>query len=144
MKTAAVMTRKVVVVSPAVSVGCAASMMARLRIRHLPVLESERLVGILSDRDVLTHKPDEACREAMTPAPVTCSPSTSVGRVARLMLDHGIDSIPIVTSSGALAGLVTSSDLLALLVDDNDAQVLPFDFRLQIATSDAELLASNA
>ena len=56
------------------------------------------------------------------------------------MLEHKIDSIPIVDYSGSLTGLVTSTDLLALLVDHDEAQMLPFDFRLRTAASDSDPL----
>ena len=144
MNTAAVMTREVVVVAPNVTVGGAARMMARLAIRHLPVVQAGRLVGILSDRDLMKHEHGLSCGEVMTVAPVTCSPDAPVGRVAQLMLDHKIDSIPIVSPSGALTGLVTSTDLLWLLVDRGQAQLLPFDFRLRTARSDSEALAVAA
>lgn len=141
MNTSAIMTRDVVVVSPTVSVGAAVHMLDRLKIRHLPVVEGSRLVGILSDRDLVKHGAGVACAKAMTMAPVTCSPQASIGRVAQLMLEYKIDSIPIVTASGALKGLVTSTDLLGLLVDREQAQVLPFDFRLRIAQSESEAYA---
>ena len=137
MNTSAVMTRDVVVVSPTVSVGIAARLMQRVHIRHLPVVEARKLVGILSDRDLVKHAADAACGQAMTPAPVTCSQDASVGRVASLMLEHKIDSIPVVSVSGALIGLVTSTDLLGLLVDRAQAQVLPFEFKLRYADSDS-------
>jgi acetoin utilization protein AcuB len=132
------MTRDVVVVSPTVTAGIAARMMERRRIRHLPVVEDGRLVGILSDRDLLKRAPGISCGAAMTPAPVTCLPSTSVSQVAKLMLQHKIDSIPIVSYSGSLTGLVTSTDLLGLLTDLDEAHMLPFDFRLQRAASDSD------
>jgi len=53
------------------------------------------------------------------------------------MLEHKIDSIPVVSVSGALIGLVTSTDLLGLLVDRAQAQVLPFEFKLRFADSDS-------
>ncbi len=140
MNTSTVMTRDVVVVSPTVTAGIAARMMERLRIRHLPVVEGGRLVGILSDRDLLKHTPGTSCGAAMTAAPVTCSSNASVSQVAQLMLEHRIDSIPIVSYSGALTGLVTSTDLLALLVDQEQAQVIPFDFRLRTAANDSDPL----
>jgi CBS domain-containing protein len=52
------------------------------------------------------------------------------------MLEHKIDSIPVVSVSGTLIGLVTSTDLLGLLVDRAQAQVLPFEFKLRVADSD--------
>jgi acetoin utilization protein AcuB len=143
MKSAAVMTRDVAVVAPTVSVGGAAALMARLRVRHLPVVEGGHLVGILSDRDVLKHERGVTCGEAMTRSPVTCSIDASVSRVARLMLEHKFDSIPIVTATGKLAGLVTSSDLLSLLVEREEVR-LPFDFRLRVAGSDGEALSMAA
>ncbi len=144
MKTTALMTRDVVVVSPAVSLGVATGMMERLRIRHLPVVESGRLVGILSDRDLLKQDRALTCGEVMTVAPVTSAAGSSVGRVAQLMLEHKIDSIPIVAPSGKLIGLVTSTDLLGLLVDRDQAQLLPFDFQLRLAQSDGDARALAA
>jgi CBS domain-containing protein len=136
MNTSAVMTRNVVVVSPTLPVGVAARLMQRVHVRHLPVVEERKLVGILSDRDLVKHAANATCGQAMTPAPVTCSQDASVGRVASLMLEYKIDSIPIVSVSGALIGLVTSTDLLGLLVDRAQAQVLPFQFELRVADSD--------
>ena len=140
MNTSTVMTRDVVVVSPIVTAGIAARMMERLRIRHLPVVEDGRLVGILSDRDLLKRPAGTSCGAAMTPAPVTCLPNTPVRKVAQLMLQHKIDSIPVVGHSGVLTGLVTSTDLLGLLVDLDEAQMLPVDFRLRTAATDADPL----
>lgn len=141
MNSSAVMTRDVVVVAPTVTAGSAATMMKRRHIRHLPVVDGRRLLGILSDRDLLTHARGATCGEAMTPSPVTCSPGASVSRVAGLMLEHRIDSIPIVDESGRLVGLVTSTDLLGLLIDRTEAQLLPFDFTIRVAASDGDTLA---
>jgi CBS domain-containing protein len=137
MHTSAIMTRNVVVVSPTLPVGVAARLMQQVHVRHLPVVEERKLVGILSDRDLVKHAAHATCGEAMTPAPITCSPDASVGRVASLMLEHKIDSIPIVGISGTLIGLVTSTDLLGLLVDRAQAQVLPFQFEVRVADSDS-------
>jgi CBS domain-containing protein len=136
MNTSAIMTREIVVVSPTMSVGVAARLMQRARVRHLPVVEALKLVGILSDRDLSRHPADTTCGEAMTPAPITCSEEASVGRVASLMLEHKIDSVPVISVSGRLMGLVTSTDLLGLLVDRAQAQMLPFAFTLHVADSD--------
>ena len=143
MNTSTVMTRDVVVVSPIVTAGIAARMMERLRIRHLPVVEGGQLVGIISDRDLLKHPPGTSCGAAMTPAPVSCLSNASVSQVAELMLEHKIDSIPIVSVSGSLIELVTSTDLLGLLVDRAQAQVLPFDFKLRLAESDGYELGAD-
>jgi acetoin utilization protein AcuB len=141
MRTSVAMTREIVVVAPEVSVKAAERMMKRLHVRHLPVVSAGRLLGILSDRDLLERREADVsvtCGEAMTPAPITCSPDTSVSRVAALMLEHKIDSVPVV-DGGQLVGLVTSSDLLELLVERDQAQVLPIDFRLRLTQPDSAL-----
>jgi CBS domain-containing protein len=143
MKTSIAMTRDIIVVSPVVSLKAAQRLMNRMNIRHLPVVEHGRLIGILSDRDLLKHRDEvdpRTCREVMTPAPVTCSPDTPVGRVAAMMIEHKIDSIPVVASD-KLVGLVTSTDLLELLVERDRAQAMPFDFRLRLSQSDDALEA---
>jgi predicted transcriptional regulator len=101
-------------------------------------------VGVLSDRDLLKHAPDASCGEAMTAAPVTCLSNATVSGVAQLMVEHKIDSIPIVNSSGSITGLVTSTDLLSLLIDHDQANILPFDFRLRVAASDNDPVFDSA
>jgi CBS domain-containing protein len=136
------MTRDVVVVTPELNLAAAEAMMERWRIRHLPVVKNGRLVGILSDRDLLRYEGalaeglDTPVGAAMTPAPITCLPSSTVSRVAQIMIEHKIDSIPVVDAAGHLLGLVTSSDLLQLLVDAAEVQTLPFHYRLRLREED--------
>jgi CBS domain-containing protein len=140
MRTQAAMTRDVVVVPPELELAAARKIMERRHIRHLPVVKAGRLVGILSDRDLLRYEgvlvDEGSVGAAMTPAPITCLITTSVSLVARMMLDHKIDSVPVVDPSGSLIGLVTSSDLLQLLVESAEVQALPFHFQLSMREED--------
>jgi len=142
MRTAAAMTRDVVVVAPLLDLAEARKLMERCHIRHLPVVKDGRLVGILSDRDLLRYDGllldnlEVPVSAAMTHAPITCLITTTVSRVAQMMLDHKIDSVPVVDPSGLLVGLVTSSDLLQLLVESADVQALPFHYRLSLREED--------
>lgn len=142
MKASRVMTREVHCVTPEVPLAKAWTMMTELRVRHVPVLYDGRLVGILSDRDVLVRAarasdgtlavPEVSCGEAMTANPVAVPATTPVSKVAALMLQHRIDSIPIVDLEGQLWGLVTSSDLIELLTEpESISEVLPFNFQLR-------------
>ncbi|MEW5852738.1 MAG: CBS domain-containing protein [Myxococcota bacterium] len=141
MKARSAMTRDVVCIAPANDLDAAWELMTRLRMRHLVVLDGNRLVGVLSDRDVLIRArqeegtimvPSIPVAHAMTPRPITCLPSASISHVAGLMLDNRIDCVPVVDSLGALVGLITSTDLLELLRDRDDVERknVPFDFRL--------------
>ncbi len=141
MQATRVMTRHVTTITPDVTLERAWSLMQRLTVRHLPVVFSGKVVGILSDRDLLLRAiaveggalsfPPLAVGEAMTPHPIACQPGTHVSKLAALMLEHRIDSIPIVNTHDVLVGLVTSTDLLELLTTpDSISEVLPFTFTL--------------
>jgi CBS domain-containing protein len=85
-------------------------------IRHLPVAEGERLVGILSDRSLRKahgqHLPDATVvRELMARDPVTVAPDARVSVAARRMLDYKISALPVVEGE-RLVGILTLTDLL--------------------------------
>lgn len=146
MEAATTMTRDVVFVTPEQPLAVAYRRMTAGRIRHLPVVSQGRLVGILSDRDVLlaaTRRdgeivvPHVPVSEVMTEAPITIRRDTSVSRAAELMIEYKIDALPVVEGN-RLIGLVTSTDLLVLLIGDNDEisrRPLPFEFALQQMTN---------
>ncbi len=144
MKVSRVMTKDVTWVQPELPLATAWALMTHLRIRHLPVAFEGTLLGILSDRDLLVRAlrsadgtytfPQQTCGEVMTPRPVACVSSTPVSRIAALMLEHRIDSVPIVGTDNRLVGLVTSTDLLELLTEPEQiSDVLPFSFQLRQA-----------
>jgi len=97
------------------------------RIRHIPVVDDGRLVGILTDRDLigaaasqifgLKQKNKSALlksvliKEVMRKRVVTVAPETPIKDVAHLMADKKIGCVPVV-SAGAVVGLVTTTDIL--------------------------------
>src|SRR5262249_36844177 len=86
-----VMTREVVTIGPEMSCDKARRLMDELRIRHLPVVDGGRLVGMVSDRDVRSvavQSPGTLASRIMTPDPVTVTPDTRVEYAARIMLDR--------------------------------------------------------
>ncbi|WP_376791330.1 CBS domain-containing protein [Thermoflexus sp.] len=126
-----IMTPNPVTVRPDDPLGVAVEKMRARRCRRLPVVEGDRLVGIITDRDVrlalnsplvlherredrllLEHVPVRAC---MTPDPITVSPDTPVIEVVRLMRDHKFGGVPVV-EEGRLVGIITETDLMDLLI----------------------------
>ena len=99
------------------------------QIHQAPVLDgSERLVGIVSDRNLLTslnidggEVRDVLSRrvaDVMTTPVVAATPTTDNRRIAQVMLEHLVDGVPIVGDNGNLLGFVSRSDILQAVVTD--------------------------
>ena len=101
------------------------------RIRHLLVTEADRLVGIVTDRDIRLNLPSQATSlsvwevnhlllkltvgEVMTRGAITIGPERDARDAAQLMLDHSIGALPV-TDGGRLMGIITEADLLRAFV----------------------------
>lgn len=109
-----------VVASPDVTITEAARIMAQEGVSCLLLREDERLVGIITDRDLRRRvlavglSPDRPVREVMTPDPVTVSSRALALEVMLEMTGRNIHHLPVVDESGALVGLVTTTDLVRL------------------------------
>jgi acetoin utilization protein AcuB len=91
-------------------------------IRHLPVLDGGRLVGIVSERDLAEGEllrpagnTEPSVAEAMTPEPYTVSPKTPLSEVAGAMAEHKYGCAVVVDAQGAVLEIFTTSDALRLL-----------------------------
>jgi acetoin utilization protein AcuB len=101
-------------------------------IRHLPVVDGGRLVGIVTDRDIRQASPSSATSlemhelhylleklkvgDVMTTNVVTVTPQTPIDEAARLMLHHRIGSLPVLRGKD-LVGIITETDMLQAFVD---------------------------
>ncbi len=92
--------------------------------RHLPVLDGERLVGVLTDRDLRwatsslcpePRKLDDPVRCAMTGPPITVDPLDPVEDAARIMREHKIGCLPVMDGA-SLVGILTGMDILDTLI----------------------------
>ena len=121
------MTREVVALPPQSTAGEALALCRERRIRHLPVLADDRLVGIVSDRDLRSATPalgDPARAEAlgrilvhevMAREVATAHPDDPIEEVANAMRERKIGCLPVIEDD-ALVGIVTSSDVMEALV----------------------------
>ncbi|MHC5018994.1 MAG: CBS domain-containing protein [Planctomycetota bacterium] len=87
--------------------------------RHLVVVRGDKIVGVVSDRDLGgkrggAQRRDKAVAEVMTGNIVTARPNATVKEAAKQMRGKGIGCLPIV-DQGTLVGIVTTADLLDLL-----------------------------
>lgn len=114
MQIVNLMTPNPIVINSDDTLANAKAVMDRGRFRRLPVVDQEKLVGIVTERDVREHTGylgSTRVNAAMRTALITVSPYATVEEAARLMLGHKIGGLPIV-DEGKLVGIVTTSDLL--------------------------------
>lgn len=104
------MTPRPIVIVRGQDVGAAARLLRACHIRHLPVMDGDTLVGILSLRDVLTVPPDAAVADVMTAPPETAAPETPLGRACERMLAGRLSALPVVDARGRLIGIFTATD----------------------------------
>ena len=128
MRTDDSMTTFLHTVEPDLTLDAAYALMRAEDIRHLPVVSGHRLVGLLSERDILLLAtpyedqvlvPSIPVKAAMKTPVVTCRETTQLREVAAIMLDHKIDCLPVLDESGQLVGIITSSDLLEAWCGDH-------------------------
>jgi acetoin utilization protein AcuB len=110
------MTTRVETVRPDDDVKTVREVLRRRGIRHLPVIAAERLIGIVSDRDVRGADPGALVESVMTPTPITTTPATPVEQAAARLCDRKIGALPVV-EDGRVVGIITESDLLTALVE---------------------------
>lgn len=117
MKITEVMTRDVETVSPQQTVREAAAFMLSSDAGGIPVVEDDRVIGMITDRDIAVRGvaegrgPDTQVRELMT-ADVTCaSEDDDVEDIAMRMSDEQVRRLPVVDQQGKLIGIVTLADI---------------------------------
>jgi acetoin utilization protein AcuB len=113
------MTRNPVVIGPDDYLSSAQEKMRSGDFRLLPVVWDERLIGIVTDRDLRQYMgllEKVKVNAMMTEILVTISPTDTIEKAAQLMLRHKIGGLPVVEGN-KLVGVVTTSDLLHTFLD---------------------------
>lgn len=109
-----VMNRSVQTVDLDAPVLEARTLFTSTHVRHLPVMEGLRVVGVLSPKDLLDPIGDaEPVIACMSAPAVVVSPHLPLRRAAALLLERRIGCLPVVNGNGMLCGLLSESDLVA-------------------------------
>jgi acetoin utilization protein AcuB len=133
------MTPDPVTIAPGATIAEAWDLMRELDIRHLPVVEGEALVGMLSDRDLgvlevgrqLIEEGADALRQrlaqpviqVMSTDVVAAEPDTDVSELLTLLLEHKVGAIPVVLAdTQQIVGIVSYIDVLRALQDALEAE----------------------
>ena len=127
------MTREVITVGPEAGVNEAWGLCREKNIRHIPVVEGGRLIGIVSDRDLRDVSPPRdsqdqentlgyvRVRDIMSTNVVTAHPLDTIDHAARVIYENRFNCLPV-CDGGEVAGIITSSDLVRTLVELVGAQ----------------------
>lgn len=151
MRVRDIMTSPAQVIRPDAPVEAAADLMTTYAVTALPVVgDGERLIGMVSDSDLLWHRvpaepgtdPTEhldavvhpgrrpgVVVEVMSEHPISIGPGADVADAAQLMLDHDVRSLPVL-DDGEVIGIVSRRDILRAVVRDD--RVLAADVRRRL------------
>jgi acetoin utilization protein AcuB len=120
-----IMTRQVVAIGPEMPIGDANALMEQRNIRHFPIMEADKLIGIISDRDIRlvgSEHPKapkgvrlkDSVRKIMITRVITAHPLEPIEEAAKVLQSEKIGAMPVV-QDGELVGIVTAIDFLDAL-----------------------------
>jgi acetoin utilization protein AcuB len=106
------------------------------RFHHLIVVEDDKPVGVISDRDLLknlspfigvpfTERPQDVgtlkkkIHQMMTRKLISIDPEAPLGQAARMMNHHQVSCLPVIEADGRLVGIITSRDLVRWVVTES-------------------------
>lgn len=117
-------------ISPAESLADVRALLDLHRIRHLPVVEGQKLVGIITARDIsqasIPGPPGQSTpetvallriirvRDVMTRGVISTTPDSTIGEAAMLLVSHKIGGLPVLEKE-CLVGIITETDVLEAL-----------------------------
>lgn len=135
MKVKEIMAKEVATLKVDDELSLAEDIMHLGRIRHLPVTDGDKLVGIISERDLFKaslasvidydyqikrdYMKTVVIKEVMKTDLITVQPDASVKEAAEMMLHHKIGCLPVVEGY-RMVGLITETDILRLHVEQDD------------------------
>lgn len=118
-----VMKKPLVTVTEQDDVGLASALLQHHGFRHLPVVRAGKLVGLVTQRDLLRAGSAYAAastipiREIMVRPVKTVRMRTPVRHAARLMIANHISCLPVIDEWETLVGMITESDMVALAAE---------------------------
>jgi CBS domain-containing protein len=126
-----VMTSKLCAIDTEKSVAHAAKMLRDEDVGLAPIVEGDRLIGTLTDRDIAIRVVAEGrdpestmVREVASTDLVTVDPQQDLGEALRLMAEHQVRRLPVVEDDGRLVGIVAQADIARQRDDATTGEVV--------------------
>lgn len=127
------MTRKVITVDQEATIFDAQELLAKNKIRHLPIIDKDRrLIGIITDRDIRSALPYKSLMEngsekervskfkvkdIMTKDPITISPTYTIQDALLIIQNSKVGALPVVDDDHKLKGIISVRDLLRAFIN---------------------------
>ncbi len=126
------MTKSPIVIDEYTSIMKANQLMKENGIRRIPVVKNNKIVGIVSDRDIKEAAPSKATsldvhelyyllseikiKDIMTSNPITIKDIDSVEKAAVIMLENKISGLPVIDSESNVIGMITQTDVFKVMI----------------------------
>ncbi|MCF8131188.1 MAG: CBS and ACT domain-containing protein [Deltaproteobacteria bacterium] len=117
-------------------------------ISMLPVMKKDKLVGILTDRDLKRASASDAntlevhellyiisnikVKDLMSRDPITVPPDYTIGETAELLLEKKISGVPVIKKNGEVAGVITKSDIFRALISLTGLKIKGTQFAFEL------------
>ncbi len=146
------MTKDAVTVDIHDSLSDAIELLKRNKIRRLPVMDGDKLVGIVTDRDLKEASPSKVTsldiwevhyllgkikiKDIYHKNPITINENATLEHAAILMYDNKIGGLPVLNDDGKLVGIITEEDVFEALIRITGARVP--SYRVSMCADDKE------
>jgi len=126
------MSHPVITIPPDMPIVEALNLMKREKIRRAPIMKEEKLIGIVSDKDLLNASPSPATslsvwemnyllskitvKDVMTRKVLTVTEDTPIEQAARIMADNKIGGLPVMRED-RVVGIITETDLFKIFLE---------------------------
>ena len=118
-----IMTSHLTTEPPETSIKIIKEKMMVLGAHHIPIVQNFKLLGLISDRDLL--KIDQSstfyflkATDVMTTVLVVCDEDTPIEHIAKVLLEERISCLPVVDKNHKLTGLITRTDILRVVIEN--------------------------
>jgi acetoin utilization protein AcuB len=148
------MSHPVITVQPDIQITKAHKLMAQEKIKQMPVVKNGKLVGIVSQNDILKAYPSSVTtlavweissliekiqvKDVMVKEVRTVQEDTHIEEAARVMVDHGVRSLPVMRGD-ELVGIITEADLFNIMLEMLGARRPGVYFTVMIARQPGEI-----
>ncbi len=149
------MAKNPIVIDENTSIMKATQIMKEHGIRRIPVVRDNKLIGIISDRDIKEAAPSKATsldvhelyyllseikvKDIMTPNPVTLKENDSVEKAAVIMLENRISGMPVIDDERHVIGIITQTDVFKVMISITGAYKSPIQIAFEMEDSPGSL-----